>query len=278
MEEVVVVKFRNGCRPYYFKKGNFTPEYKQEVIVDTAHGNEFAIVTNPCKQVPDEAIVAPLKSVIRPANDRDREILKRNDERKPQAMQVCREKIAARNLPMKLIDCEFVFDGSKVIFYFSAEERVDFRELVKDLAAVFRQRIDLRQIGIRDETQHLGGIAPCGRVCCCASCMSEFSKVSIKMAKNQGLSLNPGKISGLCGRLMCCLSYENDYYAEVYTEMPKVQSTVTTPEGPATVVSVNMLKKEAKVKVEKDGALFYRDYPVSQLTYKKNGGKAPSED
>lgn len=277
MAKVVVVKFRNGCRPYYFKAGDFTPAMRQDVIVDTARGEEYAIVTNPEKEVPDEMLVQPLKSIIRPATERDRETLRRNDERKPQAMAICKEKIQKRGLDMKLIDCEFTFDGTRVIFYFSSKDWVDFRELVKDLAAVFRIRIELRQIGIRDETHLLGGIAPCGRVCCCASCMSEFQKVSIKMAKNQGLSLNPGKISGLCGRLMCCLSYENDYYADIYRKMPKVGSTVGSPEGPATVVSVNMLKLEAKVKIEKDGALFYRDFPVDQLTFKK-GEKKPGDE
>ena len=171
---------------------------------------------------------------------------------------------------MKLIGCEFAFDGKKLVFYFTSDGRVDFRELVKVLAARFHLRIELRQIGIRDETKILGGIAPCGRTCCCSSCMSDFGKVSIKMAKTQGLHLNPGKISGLCGRLMCCLEYENDYYAEVYGKMPKVGGTVGTPEGQGVVVSNDMLKLISKVKITKgDGSEIYKDFPVDRLEFKK---------
>jgi cell fate regulator YaaT (PSP1 superfamily) len=171
---------------------------------------------------------------------------------------------------MKLIGCEFAFDGKKIVFFFTSDGRVDFRELVKVLAGKFKLRIELRQIGIRDETKILGGIAPCGRTCCCASCMSDFGKVSIKMAKNQGLHLNPGKISGLCGRLMCCLEYENDYYAEVYKKMPKVGGTVGTPEGNGIVVSNDMLKVISKVKITKgDGSEVYKDFPVSELDFKR---------
>ena len=179
---------------------------------------------------------------------------------------------------MKLVDCEYAFDGSKIIFYFTSANRVDFRELVKDLATAFHTRIELRQVGTRDETKYLGGLAPCGRICCCAGNMSEFKKVSVRMAKTQGLSLNPGKISGLCGRLMCCLSYENDYYAEAGKKMPKVGSEVGTPEGKATVASVNMLKMQVKVKIDdKNGGLIFKDFPVEDIRFKRNN-QADKED
>ena len=172
---------------------------------------------------------------------------------------------------MKLIDCEFAFDGSKVVFFYSAPSRVDFRELVKELSSTFKTRIELRQIGIRDEIKMLGGIAPCGRECCCSSCMPDLKKVTIKMAKTQGLSLNPGKISGLCGRLMCCLSYENGYYAEAGKQVPKIGSEVGTPDGKGTVVNVNMLKMQARVKIEdkQRDIVTYHDYPVEQLKFKR---------
>lgn len=276
MAKVVVIKFKNSCKPYYFSDGGLTLEQGQGVVVETSRGLEYGIVVDPEKET--EKIVQPLKPVIRIATEKDLEAVERNEARRPEAMAICKEKIAARGLEMKLIDCEYTFDGNKVIFYFSAENRVDFRELVKDLAAVFHIRIELRQVGVRDETRILGGIAPCGRVCCCASCMPEFRKVSIKMAKNQGLSLNPCKISGLCGRLMCCLSYENDYYAGAYKKMPKLGSTVGTPEGKGSVVSVNMLSMQVRVKIEKDGNLFYRDFPVNELTFKRSAEKIDPED
>ena len=272
MAKVVVIKFKNTCKPYYFSAGNLRLEQGQGVIVETARGLEYAIVVDPEREV--ENVVAPLKPVVRIATEQDLETVEKNEARRAEAMAICKEKILKRGLNMKLIGCEFAFDGSKVVFYFSAEDRVDFRELVKDLAAVFHIRIELRQVGIRDETRILGGIAPCGRECCCAGCMPDFRKVSIKMAKNQGLSLNPGKISGLCGRLMCCLAYENEYYAEAFKKMPKTGSAVGTPEGKGTVVSVNMLKMQVRVKIEKDGGLIYRDFPLDALSFKK-GAEQP---
>lgn len=209
--KVIGIKFKDGGKIYYFApKNNETYEEGMEVVVETSKSTEFAVVAFPPKDVPDAEVVQPLKPVVRIATNKDREQVKKNAERKPGAMKIAEEKIRKHNLDMKLIDCEFTFDGTKVIFYFAADGRVDFRELVKDLASVFHIRIELRQVGIRDETRILGGIAPCGRECCCAGALPEFKKVSIKMAKVQGLSLNPGKISGLCGRLMCCLSYENE--------------------------------------------------------------------
>ncbi len=267
--EVVVVKFKRGAKPYYFGSGGLELKRGQGVIVETARGQEFATVTDPKHETDEKNIVPPLKNILRIATERDLETVAKNEERRPEAMKICKEKIAARGLPMKLIDCEFTFDGSKVIFTFTAEGRVDFRELVKDLASVFRIRIELKQVGIRDETKILGGIAPCGRECCCAGCMPEFKKVSIKMAKNQGLSLNPGKISGLCGRLMCCLAYENEYYAGACKQMPKLGGSVGTPEGRGVVVAENMLKMTVRVKIEKDGALIYRDFPLEEIRFKR---------
>ncbi|MDE6676240.1 MAG: hypothetical protein K2K12_00815, partial [Clostridia bacterium] len=225
----------------------------------------------------EKELVAPLKPIVRIATQADEDTMRRNEERKSEAIRIAKERIRKHNLEMKLIDCEFTLDGTKVIFTFTAEGRVDFRELVKDLASVFHIRIELKQVGIRDESRILGGIAPCGRECCCAGCMPDFKKVSIKMAKNQGLSLNPGKISGLCGRLMCCLAYENDYYAAAYKKMPKVGGTVSSPEGKGTVIAVNMLKMTARVKIEKDNAFFYRDFPVEDLGYKRSE-EEPAED
>ncbi len=277
MAKVVVIKFRKGSRPYYFSAGRTELKKGQGVVVETARGTEYATVVDPAREVDEKELTAPLKPVLRAATEKDEAAARRCEERRPEAIRVCKEKARERGLDMKIIDCEFAFDGSKVVFYFSAPDRVDFRELVKDLAAVFHIRIELRQIGARDETRLLGGVAPCGRECCCAGCMPEFRKVSIKMAKNQGLSLNPGKISGLCGRLMCCLSYENEYYAEAYKSTPKVGSTVDSPEGAGTVISVNMLKMECKIKIEKDGALLYRDFPIDRLKFRK-GGREREQD
>ena len=209
--KVIGIKFKDGGKIYYFAP-NEGEEYEAgtQVVVETSKGLEFATVAFPPKEVDESEVVQPLKPIVRIATEKDKEQVRRNQERKPQAMKLAQEKIEKHNLAMKLIDCEFAFDGSKVIFYFSAESRVDFRDLVKDLAGAFHIRIELRQVGIRDETRLLGGIAPCGRECCCAGAMCDFKKVSIKMAKVQGLSLNPGKISGLCGRLRCCLSYDTD--------------------------------------------------------------------
>ena len=273
MAKIIGVKFKQYGKLYYFAPGNGEFAEGQGVIVETARGAEYATVCMPCKEVPDEELVAPLKPVLRAATEKDLENMRRNEERRAPAMKTAAEKIAARGLDMKLVDCEFAFDGSKVVFYFTADGRVDFRELVKDLSSVFHMRIELRQIGVRDEAKLLGGFGPCGRECCCSVCMPDFQKVSIKMAKNQGLSLNPGKISGLCGRLMCCLAYENDYYAEACKKMPKVGSEVGTPEGTGTVVNANMLKMEAKVRIDKGDGAAYKDFPVEQLRFKRKGEK-----
>ena len=279
MVKVVVIKFKNGGKLYYFSpKAGDVYDRNMPVIVETARGLEYAWVAYPERQVTDDEIVSPLKPVVRIATQKDREFYEACEAKKPQAIQLCKEKIIKHGLDMKLIDCEFAFDGSKILFYFTSANRVDFRELVKDLASAFHTRIELRQVGTRDEAKLLGGIAPCGRVCCCAGNMPEFKKVSLKMAKTQGLSLNPGKISGLCGRLMCCLGYENDYYANACKKVPKVGAEVGTPDGKANVVSVNMLKMQVKVKMDdKNGGFIYKDFPVQELRFKKNNQPEKAE-
>ena len=279
MTKVVVIKFKNGGKLYYFSpRQGEVYERNMPVVVETARGLEFAWVAYSEREVEDKEVVQPLKPIIRIATQRDKEFYAACEAKKPQAMQVCKEKIAKHGLEMKLIDCEYTFDGTKIVFYFTSAGRVDFRELVKDLASVFHIRIELRQVGTRDETKYLGGIAPCGRVCCCAGNMPEFKKVSIKMAKTQGLSLNPGKISGLCGRLMCCLSYESEYYADAYKKMPKTGSEVGTPEGKGTVVSVNMLKMTVKVKIDDhNGGLVFKDFPAEDIRFRK-GQQQEEED
>lgn len=272
MAEITAVSFKTGGKVYYFapKKND---EYKvgMGVVVETARGIEYATVVIPKCEIADDKLVQPLKPIIRIATEKDEEVHKKNEERKEGAMETVRQKVEKYNLDMKLIDCEFAFDGSKAIFYYSSPQRVDFRELVKDLSSTFRMRIELRQVGIRDEIKLIGGIAPCGRECCCSSCMPEIKKVTIKMAKNQGLSLNPQKISGLCGRLMCCLGYENDYYCEACKQVPKIGSEVMSPDGKGIVVNVDMLKMTARVKIEDKAKdiMTFRDYEVKNLKFKK---------
>ncbi len=273
MAKVIGVKFKNTAKVYYFAPANNKDEYKEKsgVIVETAKGLEYGTVVFGVKEVSDDEIVHPLKPIIRKATEKDERAIKENEAKLPEAMRLAEEKIKARNLDMKLVGCEIAFDGKKITFSFSADGRVDFRELVKDLASLFHTRIELRQIGIRDETKLLGGIAPCGRACCCSGAMSEFGKVTIKMAKNQGLHLNPSKISGLCGRLMCCLEYENDYYQEACKKVYKIGSTVITPDGEGIVISNDMLKMISKVKVtHADGSEVYKDYSVNEIKLKNN--------
>ncbi len=280
MAEVIGVKFKNTLKTYYFSPANKTDIYpeKSGVIVETAKGLEYATVVFGRKEVSDNEIVHPLKPIIRKATKADEQKMAENEKKIPEAMEFASKAIAQHNLEMKLIVAEYSFDGKKLIFYFTAEGRIDFRELVKDLAAHFRLRIELRQVGIRDETKILGGLAPCGRTCCCSSCLSDFGKVSIKMAKNQGLHLNPSKISGLCGRLMCCLEFENEHYAEVYKKMPKVGGAVKTPEGEGVVVSNDMLKLISKVKISNpDGSEVYKDFPVDRLDFKRKAEAVEEE-
>lgn len=283
MAEIIGVTFKEGGKVYYFapEKANYNYKVGRGVIVETARGVEYATVAIPRSEVEDEKLVLPLKPVLRAATERDEETHRKNIEKKDEAMATVREKIAKHGLNMKLIDCEFAFDGAKAVFYYSAPQRVDFRELVKELSSTFHMRIELRQVGIRDEIKMLGGLAPCGRECCCSSCLPDIKKVSIKMAKNQGLSLNPSKISGLCGRLMCCLSYENDYYAEAYKRVPKIGSEVTSPDGKGTVVNINMLKMIVRVRIEdkaKD-VVSFKDYKLDELKFRKPaGGKEEKDD
>ena len=280
MTTVVVIKFKNGGKLYYFSpKAGDTYERNMPVIVETSKGLEYAWVAYPEREVEDSEVVQPLKPIVRIATQKDKDFYAQAEAKKPQAMQTCREKIVKHGLEMKLVDCEYAFDGSKIVFFFTSAGRVDFRELVKDLASTFKNRIELRQVGTRDETKYLGGLAPCGRVCCCAGNMPEFKKVSIKMAKTQGLSLNPTKISGLCGRLMCCLSYESDYYADAYKKVPKIGAEVGTPDGKGIVASVNMLKMTVKVKIDdKNGGLIYKDFPVDEVRFKKPAQDKPEKD
>ncbi len=270
MPKIVGVRFKDIGKIYYFSPNDIDFEEGDGVIVETVRGVEYGFVALPPREVSEEDVVSPLKPVVRKATEADKKTAERNLAKKPDAMRVAKEKIEKHKLNMKLIDCEFTFDSSKVIFYFTSETRVDFRELVKDLASYFRIRIELRQVGIRDEAKLLGGLGPCGRPCCCSSCMGDFARVSIKMAKTQGLSLNPTKISGLCGRLMCCLQYENDYYSEVFKLMPKINSEVTTPDGKATVVSNDMLKKVVTVRFNlADGNVELKNYNLDQIKAKQ---------
>ncbi len=280
MAKITGVTFKEGGKVYYFSPGKERYKEGMGVIVETTRGVEYATVVIPFGEVPDEKLVSPLKPITRIATPKDKETHRKNLERKDDALKTVAEKIKKHNLDMKLIDCEFTFDGAKAIFYYSAPQRVDFRELVKDLSQVFKMRIELRQVGIRDEIKMIGGLAPCGRECCCASCMPEFKKVSIKMAKNQGLSLNPSKISGLCGRLMCCLSYENEYYADACKKMPKIGAEVTTPDGKGTVVSANMIKMQVRVRIDdKEKDIFtYHDYPVEQIKFKAPAQREKEEE
>ena len=279
MAKIVGVKFKNTSKIYYFAPTEEEYAENSGVVVETAKGLEYGVVAFGVKEVDDKDCVLPLKPIIRKANKRDMENMKRNEARVPEALKIAEEKVRERKLKMKLVGCEYSFDGKKVVFYFTADGRVDFRELVKDLASVFRIRIELRQVGIRDETKLIGGLAPCGRPCCCGSCMPDFRKVSIKMAKTQGLSLNPSKITGLCSRLMCCLEYESEYYGDAYKKMPKLGGKVTTPEGEGVVVSNNMLKLISKVKIVKnDGSEVYKDFPVGELKFKRQGGAAEPDE
>ena len=250
MTTVISVKFRGGSRLYYFSPGELEINAGDGVIVETARGTEYGDVMVGIHDVPDDQVIQPLKEVIRVATDRDREMRDSYRAKEKDAYATCMERIQAHGLDMKLVDVEYTFNGSKIVFYFTADGRVDFRELVKDLASVFKTRIELRQIGVRDEAKMLGGLGICGRPFCCASYMDEFVPVSIKMAKTQSLSLNPTKISGTCGRLMCCLKYEQDAYEDAIKRMPKNDSFVVTPDGPGNVSEINVLKETVNVRLD----------------------------
>ena len=251
MTTIIGIRFRNSGKTYYFNPGEYTLAKGDMAVVETARGPECGEVVLPNREVPDDTVVKPLKSVLRPATAEDRQRIAQNAEKEQNAMRVCQEKIRSHNLDMKLVDVEYAFDGSKILFYFTADGRVDFRGLVKDLASVFRTRIELRQIGVRDEAKMLGGLGICGRPFCCAQFLSDFQPVSIKMAKEQGLSLNPTKISGSCGRLMCCLKYEQNTYDELLRSTPRVGTLVQTDEGRGVVREVNLLAGKVAVLLDK---------------------------
>jgi len=254
--KVAGVRFKTAGKVYYFDPGSYQVEKGANVIVETTRGIEFGTVISEVTEVKEENIVAPLKKIIRIADKKDVAQHEENEKRKQKAIATCQEKIDKHGLVMKLIDVEYTFDNSKIIFYFTAEGRVDFRELVKDLASVFKMRIELRQIGVRDEAKMIGGIGNCGKGLCCHTWLPEFEPVSIKMAKIQNLSLNPTKISGICGRLMCCLKYENDVYSELRRGMPEVGERIRTPDGPAVVMESNVLENIVKCRliVEEKGS------------------------
>ena len=275
MTRIIGVRFRPAGKIYYFAPGKFHIKKGQQVIVETARGIEFGHVVMGPKEVEEDQITQPLKSVIRLANNEDRKIEERNREKEKEAFQICLEKIRKHKLEMKLIDAEYTFDNNKVLFYFTADGRIDFRELVKDLAAVFRTRIELRQIGVRDETKLRGGIGICGRELCCHTYLSEFAPVSIKMAKEQNLSLNPTKISGVCGRLMCCLTNEQETYEKLNSRLPSTGDTVTTPEGlRGEVQSLSVLRQLVKVVVTlENDEKERREYKASELKFKSRRKK-----
>ncbi|MBT2637417.1 MULTISPECIES: stage 0 sporulation family protein [unclassified Bacillus (in: firmicutes)] len=249
MYDVVGVRFKKAGKIYYFDPGDLSIQKDEFVIVETVRGVEYGRVVTPRKQVGEKDVVLPLKKVVRIADQKDRLIVEENKTAAKEAYDVCSEKVSEHQLDMKLVDVEYTFDRNKVIFYFTADGRVDFRELVKDLASIFRTRIELRQIGVRDEAKMLGGIGPCGRMLCCSTFLGDFDPVSIKMAKDQNLSLNPTKISGLCGRLMCCLKYENDQYETAKEQLPDLGEMIVTPDGTGKVVGLNILERVMQVDI-----------------------------
>ena len=248
MVTIVGVKFRSSGKVYYFDPGELPLSAGVHVIVETARGMEFGEVSSGPQEMSEKSVIKPLRKVVRVADKNDEIRHDENMSRKHEALAICQERILNHGLDMKLIDVEYTFDNSKIIFYFTSDGRVDFRELVKDLAGIFRMRIELRQVGVRDEARMLGGIGECGRSLCCHQWLGRFNPVSIKMAKTQGLALNPSKISGICGRLMCCLKFENDTYCELCKGMPKQGERVETMDGPAVVIDTNTLKQEVRVR------------------------------
>ena len=276
MTKVIGVRFRKAGKIYFFSPGKLEIKRGDQVIVETARGVEFGNVVSGPKEVADDEITQPLKAVIRVATDEDRKTEERNRKKEKEAFDICLEKIHKHGLEMKLIDAEYTFDNNQVLFYFTADGRIDFRELVKDLAAVFRTRIELRQIGVRDETKIRGGIGVCGRELCCHTYLSEFAPVSIKMAKEQNLSLNPSKISGVCGRLMCCLTNEEETYEELNSHLPSIGDYVTTPEGlKGEVSSLSVLRQQVKVIVNlENDEKEIREYKVDELKFKPRRKKS----
>lgn len=276
---VVGIKFKENGKLYYFDPKGIDLKLGDGAIVETARGEEYGIVGGKIKEVDQSSIVSPLKPVVRKATEKDIKKHESNIEKAKTALKVTQELVDKLKLDMQLVETEYIFDGSKVIISFTSDNRVDFRELVKELASKLKTRIELRQIGIRDKSKAVGGIGICGRECCCNLYLNDFEKVSIKMAKTQNLSLNPTKISGLCGRLMCCLEYENPYYQEVTQKMPKVNSEVTTPEGKGTVMYTNVLKQIVSVKLDKgEGSFAIKDFKMDEVKPAKlNKENAPKD-
>lgn len=274
MTKIVGIRFRTAGKIYYFDPADFDLDMAMHVIVETARGIEMGTVLIPPKEVDDDKVVSPLKPVIRVATDEDEKTVERNKEKEKEAFAICKEKIIKHGLEMKLVDAEYTFDGNKLLFYFTADGRIDFRQLVKDLASIFKTRIELRQIGVRDETKILGGIGICGRCLCCHTYLSEFAPVSIRMAKEQNLSLNQTKISGVCGRLMCCLKNEQETYEELNRRLPGIGDTVTTPDGiQGNVQSVNVLRQLVKVVVEIGDEKEIQEFPVGELKFRSRKKK-----
>ena len=265
MVNVIGVRFENAGKLYFFDPGELWPTPGDYVLVETSRGVEFGEVVTGIKEIDDSTLQSPLKPVVRIATAEDIQHNKENKEAQKEAYQVCQKKIAEHKLDMKLVSVEYTFDNSKILFYFTANGRVDFRSLVKDLASVFKTRIELRQIGVRDEAKMLGGLGICGRPICCGAFLGDFQPVSIKMAKEQNLSLNPTKISGVCGRLMCCLKYEQDQYEQTRKKMPKVGKEVITPDGPGVVWELNVIKENVRVRIQKGDSSELKDYPMEEV-------------
>lgn len=265
MIKVIGVRFKKAGKIYYFSPAELLVKKGDYVIVETARGIEFGECVIGIKEIKEEEIVSPLKNVIRIADDKDINKHKENKEKEEEALDICLNKIQEHKLDMKLIDVEYTFDNHKVIFYFTADGRVDFRELVKDLATIFKTRIELRQIGVRDEAKMVGGLGPCGRSMCCSTFLGDFASVSIKMAKEQNLSLNPTKISGICGRLMCCLNYEQSTYEDIRKRLPKVGSVVKTIDGTGDVVGNSIVKETVKVKLKRGDEEVIEDFKIDEI-------------
>ena len=266
MATVIGVRFKKAGKVYYFDPNDIWPRPGDNVIVETARGLEFGEAVTGARSVADEQIVAPLKKVVRIATEEDVQRAEFNEKREKEAFRICQEKVAKHKLELKLVSVEYTFDNSKIIFYFTANGRVDFRELVKDLASVFKMRIELRQIGVRDEAKMLGGLGSCGRPICCGAFLGDFQPVSIKMAKEQNLSLNPTKISGLCGRLMCCLKYEQDTYEATLKRIPKVGKDIVTPDGVGVIAEINAIKERVKVRIRTaDDTFDVREYSIDEV-------------
>ena len=278
MVKVIGVRFKKAGKIYYFDPNNLNINKEDYVIVETARGIEFGQCVIGIKEIKEEDIISPLKSVLRIADENDIKKHEENKAKEKEALEICTKKILEHNLVMKLIDVEYTFDNNKVIFYFTAEGRVDFRELVKDLASIFKTRIELRQIGVRDEAKMVGGLGPCGRPLCCSTFLGEFAPVSIKMAKEQNLSLNPSKISGICGRLMCCLTYEEEAYRKIREKMPNVGSMVETDGGKGEVIDNNIIKESLKVKLKIDDEEVIKEVKVKDTKLISGGYMAEEND